>query len=70
MKAGDKLICINNSLLIKGEIYYLDHVDIWDDKSIYVKDSNNMIYWAPIEHFMTLTQERKAKLNKLNEVNL
>ena len=44
MKPGDKLICINDNLLDKGETYYFDHDDIWDEKYVFVKDKNNMMY--------------------------
>lgn len=69
MKVGDKLICINNDLLEKDKTYYFDHYDIWDIKekeNVYVKDENNMIYWAPRNHFISLKQERKFKLEKIN----
>lgn len=67
MKIGDKMVCVDNSLLIKGETYYFDHIDLWNNYYVYVKDNNNMIYWTPIEHFMTLIQERKVKLDRINE---
>jgi hypothetical protein len=70
MKTGDKVLIVDYSLLEKGKTYYFDHVDIWDEESVYVKDENNMICWIPKSHMMSLKQERKNKLDKLNEVNL
>lgn len=66
MKPGDKLICINNNLLDKGETYYFDHEDIWDEKYVFVKDKNNMMYWENKENFLSVKQERKLKLEKIN----
>jgi hypothetical protein len=64
MKTGDKLICLNNDILIKDEIYYFDHVSVLEEE-YYVKDKEGFLCWAPKNYFMSLKQERKEKLKKI-----
>lgn len=68
MKEGDKLICNDDSLLDKGETYFFDHEDIWDDKFIYVKCKEGFLFFVPKEQFYTNQEMRKLKLEKLNKL--
>lgn len=67
MKSGDKLICNDNSLLDKGVTYFFDHEDIWDEFHIYVRSKDNFIYYVPKSHLISIKQDRKLKLEKLNQ---
>lgn len=68
MKSGDKLIYNIDSLLIKGETYYFDHEDMWDEKYIFVRDKENMICYEEKKNFdISIQVIRKEKLDKINQ---
>jgi hypothetical protein len=70
MKKGDKLIYQEGSILLKkNRIFYFDYYDIHDNNFAYVIDQKGMSHWVPINFFINLKQERKEKIQKLNNIN-
>lgn len=74
MKEGDKIFCISDVILRKNKYYYFYkydiHLDDDNDRTgcIYVKDEKNQLYYAPLSYFLTIKEERKLKLKKINEI--
>jgi hypothetical protein len=80
MKKGDRAVCINDDCirfgykyLTKGKIYNIIRVSTIDDGSIkrfiyYVNDDSNTEYGYYAERFINLSEIRRLKILKLNNL--
>jgi hypothetical protein len=79
MKVGDKLKCIKSvdnvfgsNLFIKDVIYEVLHIDgafIMLDHILYANEYNEWNLLFVTEHFINIKEERKQKLNSINNEN-
>ena len=74
MKKGDRVICIDNNIsttrildLTLGKIYTIfDFGKSMNEKIIYIIDDSGTNYGYYEKRFITLSEQRRLKLEKLN----